>query len=141
MKSTINTKINILLVVLSFIVIGCGESEKPGTSSPEIKQVSGIEKEFQDTMEKMESLKADIEKHNDIYTRAVTKSRSILDNREAIIAAEECLRYSEALYTLCINSMNNNEVIRRVSGSSKTYQDYKDFSNIMSNKYKSILNK
>ena len=88
----------------------------------------------------MESLKADIEKHDDIYARAVTKSRSILDTREAMIAAEECLRYSEALHKLCTNSMKNNEVIRRVSGSSKTYQDYMDFSNRMITKYQSILN-
>lgn len=141
MKSKMHARINIVLLVLAITFIGCGESEKPGTSSPKIKQVSGIEKQFQDTIKRMESLKADIEKHDDIYTRAVAKSRSILDTREAMIAAEECLRYSEALYNLCTNSMNNNEIIRRVSGSSKTYQDYKDFSNSMINKYKSILNK
>lgn len=141
MKLKMHVKINIILLILAVTFIGCGKSEKQGTSSSKIKQVSGMEKQFQDTMERMESLKADIEKHDDIYSRAVAKSRSILDNREAMIAAEECLRYSEALYNLCTNSMSNNEIIRRVSGSLKTYQDYKEFSNGMINKYKSILNK
>ena len=87
-------------------------------------------------MKKMENMKADIEKDYNNYILSTEKSRSILDRRESDIARNEILRKSKDLLVFTQKCLKNDDLIRSVSNSKNTYNEYQKYANEMISKFK-----
>lgn len=131
----------LLISIFSFIIffmvgsIVLNSSAQISNNNIMLQQASESEIEYHDTIEIMERLKTDIEKHYGIYKCALNSNRSILDKKVAKTAAERCLKQAEVLFALSEKALDNENIIMNVSGLKTTYLEYKNFAREIINKF------
>ena len=103
----------VAVVCICIWTTGC-ENQESGSSS-RVREVSAENRRFQDVLETMEEIKAELKKHDDLYELATQKEHDVLDNREARIAAQSALREAVKLEDLAVRSLDDDTVIRNVA--------------------------
>ena len=130
-----------VLLVLAATAItgceGCARTSKP-VPTRRTNEVAAEVRRFDEAMVSLESIAADAAKHDRRYGIAVSKRRSILDDREALEAAKAAYKHACRLEKLALRSLEDERVVRSVAGSGNEYGDYLQYARRLKRKHASI---
>ncbi len=127
----------LFMICMFFIFSACQKKSSSGSTnySNEPRQVKTHETVYQEAIKTLQNKKAEIEKHIKNYELSTQERRSPLDDREASVAKGEIGSLATELLTISENCLKNEEVIKNVSSSKRTYQDYKEYAEYILRKY------
>ena len=113
--------------VTCIICIGCEFTREESVSQRRIPQnVSAADREFYGFQSEASELRRQIQEHLKIY-EATGGTGDPLDIGDQSVASQKGLFLAEKLEDLCLQTKNNTNMIRAVSGSSSTVDSHLEF--------------